>query len=209
MKHKIPAKPFYFIRHGESTWNVLDKFAGGQIDCPLTNKGMEQAHAAKIVFEQLSIKPERIAHSSMKRASDTAHVINKELQLPVTAYDDLREMDGGQWTGGHFPDLNKKWEDGQKPKDGESLNMFASRIHSVFSLILDDPRLPLIAAHGRIINAIEHGFGIKGRVLQTGNCEILFFKPHEYTKRSYPWDVYTQSIKNGQIVSELAAWSQI
>ena len=33
---------FYFIRHGESEWNVADKICGAT-DVPLTEKGHEQA----------------------------------------------------------------------------------------------------------------------------------------------------------------------
>ena len=33
----------YVVRHGEATWNVLNKICGGQSDVPLTEKG-RQAH---------------------------------------------------------------------------------------------------------------------------------------------------------------------
>lgn len=209
MKSNIPLKSFYFIRHGESEWNVLNKYAGGQTDTPLTQKGITQARDAAKIFDALDIKPDFIAHSTMCRASKTAEILNQSMKLDMTAYHDLRELDGGDWTGRVFAELNKKWMAGETPPNGESLDMFANRIKHVFLTILDTPKLPLIVAHGRILNAIEHGVGIKNRILQTQNCELLYFEPHQNKDRRYPWDVYICTLKNGLLHKEKAVWSQI
>jgi broad specificity phosphatase PhoE len=139
MKQSIPIKPFYFIRHGESEWNVINKFAGGQTDTPLTNKGIEQAKAAAYVLNKIELKPDYIAHSTMVRAEKTAFTINQNSKIKMVPYQNLRELDGGDWTGGVFTELNKRWEAGEKPNNGESLDMFANRIHTIFSTILNQP----------------------------------------------------------------------
>ena len=39
---EINMSKIYFVRHGESEWNVADKICG-QTDIPLTQRGREQA----------------------------------------------------------------------------------------------------------------------------------------------------------------------
>ena len=52
----------YFVRHGESEWNVADKICG-RTDIPLTKRGHEQAEETgkKIVAE--GIKADEILYS--------------------------------------------------------------------------------------------------------------------------------------------------
>lgn len=61
--HKV-----FFVRHGQSEWNVLNKICGAT-DIPLTAKGHEQAAmtAAKILEENISF--DKILYSPLVRAS--------------------------------------------------------------------------------------------------------------------------------------------
>ena len=65
----------YFVRHGESEWNVADKICG-RTDIPLTKRGHEQAVGAgkKIVAE--GIKADEILYSPLHRIGE---------RLPFTA----------------------------------------------------------------------------------------------------------------------------
>ena len=209
MTHPLPPKAFYFIRHGESVWNTLNQFAGGQIDAPLTEKGIYQAETAISTFTSLDPRPTHIFHSTLSRARDTALILNRDVNCPMSEHQDLREIDAGDWAGIPNEEAKARWARSETPTNGENLDLFAKRIQSAFQKILntDNCEMPCIVAHGRIINAIDHLYKISPRHLQVANCQISEFKPTG--KGQYPWDVYIHTNKNGQNVSALAEWSQI
>ena len=63
----------YVVRHGEATWNVLNKICGGRSDVPLTDKGRMQA-------KQLSEKMpfiDRVLCSPLQRARETASILTQ------------------------------------------------------------------------------------------------------------------------------------
>ena len=65
----------YFVRHGESEWNVADKICG-QTDIPLTQRGHEQAVMTGESFVAREIKADMILFSPLLRAADTAKHIS-------------------------------------------------------------------------------------------------------------------------------------
>ncbi|NOK60762.1 MAG: Broad specificity phosphatase PhoE [Chloroflexi bacterium AL-W] len=91
----------YLIRHAQSEENTLSLRAKASISdyntiirgssiSPLTDRGIEQAHA---VAQQLADKPiERLYCSPFLRAIDTATVIGQSIDLPPQIVDDLREV---------------------------------------------------------------------------------------------------------------------
>lgn len=211
MSCPIPQKSFYYIRHGESEWNVLGQFAGGSVDTPLTQLGINQATEKRTVFEALSPQPTHIIHSTLSRAKDTADILNENRQCPMIAEYDLREIEAGEWEGIPSSEAKKRWAAGLHPGNGENLDMLADRLQGVFNKILSNEAydMPLIAAHGRLMNGLDHLFGVPARNLQIGNCTLLQFIPSHNPDHIYPFDVYGLIIKNGQIHKELAIWSQI
>jgi broad specificity phosphatase PhoE len=89
-------KKLYLVRHGESEWNKLKKVQG-QIDIPLTEKGIEQA---KLIGKRLINEGiEKIYTSDLKRAYDTASIIGKMLNIDVIPLKELREINFGIWEG--------------------------------------------------------------------------------------------------------------
>lgn len=209
MKNPLISKSFYFIRHGESVWNTLEKFAGGKVDTELTNLGREQAENARKTFNALSPRPTHIIHSTLSRATDTAKILNADRHLPMTSRHDLREIDGGAWEGIHNKQAIENWNKGMAPDNGESMNDFALRIQTAFNDILgnNDYEIPFIAAHGRILNAIDTLYGIAPRSLQANNCQILEFIPSQTGQ--YPWDVYECDLVQEKVIKKVTYWSQI
>ena len=68
-------KKVYFVRHGESQWNVEDKICG-VTDSPLTEKGHQQAVDTGKTILRLGIEADIILHPPLLRAQDTTRPIS-------------------------------------------------------------------------------------------------------------------------------------
>ena len=84
------------IRHGETDWNVAKKVQG-KADIPLNENGIEQAKTArqKLKNEKIDI----IICSPLKRARQTAEIINAEIQCPILYEEGITERDFGEFEG--------------------------------------------------------------------------------------------------------------
>ena len=70
-----------WVRHGQSTWNVLDRMQGHELSPPLTELGREQAqHAAASLADRGIV---RLLSSPAARALETAEIIGAHLGLEV------------------------------------------------------------------------------------------------------------------------------
>ncbi len=70
-----------WVRHGQSTWNVLDRLQGHELSPPLTELGREQAqHAAETLADRGVV---RLLSSPATRALETAQIIGAHLGLEV------------------------------------------------------------------------------------------------------------------------------
>ena len=85
-----------FWRHGQTDWNVINRFQGHS-DIPLNKVGEYQVtHAAKILA---ALKPDRIISSDLGRAKQTAQALIDLSSLKLEIDPDLRETNGGNWEG--------------------------------------------------------------------------------------------------------------
>ncbi len=66
---------FYFVRHGETVWNVENKICGAT-DIELTQKGHDQAEETGRKILEMGIEADMILTSPLMRASETAKHIN-------------------------------------------------------------------------------------------------------------------------------------
>ena len=83
-------------RHGQTDWNVANKFQG-HTDIPLNAVGQFQAqHAAPMLA---AIAPTMIIASDLVRAQSTAHELVKLTRLEVLTDARLRETNCGNWEG--------------------------------------------------------------------------------------------------------------
>ena len=83
-------------RHGQTQWNVANKFQG-HTDIPLNSVGEFQAqHAAPMLA---AINPTMIIASDLMRAQSTAHELVKITGLEVQTDARLRETNCGNWEG--------------------------------------------------------------------------------------------------------------
>jgi glucosyl-3-phosphoglycerate phosphatase len=70
-----------WVRHGQSTWNVIDRLQGHELSPPLTDLGRDQAgHAADALVGRGVV---RLLRSPAVRALETAEIIGARLGLEV------------------------------------------------------------------------------------------------------------------------------
>ena len=83
-------------RHGQTDWNIVNRFQGHS-DIPLNDVGRYQVkHAAEILA---GMNPTAIISSDLGRARATAQALADLVGLPVTTHENLRETNGGLWEG--------------------------------------------------------------------------------------------------------------
>ena len=96
-------------RHGQTDWNVINRFQGHS-DIPLNKVGEYQVtHAAKILA---GMNPTRIISSDLGRAKQTAQALVDLTKIEIEIDPDLRETNGGNWEG--KTDEQNKAEDGER-----------------------------------------------------------------------------------------------
>ena len=125
------------VRHGESVWNMENKFTGWT-DVSLSDKGIFEAHQAGKVLKAKGFSFDVAYSSFLKRANDTLDIILKEmnLKIPIKYSWKLNERHYGALQG-----LNK---DETKEKYGEEQVKLWRRSADVRppELTIDDPRYP-------------------------------------------------------------------
>jgi len=83
-------------RHGQTDWNVENRFQGHS-DIPLNKVGHYQAsEAAKVLA---ALRPDRIISSDLIRAQETAAPLAALTDINIEINPNLRETDGGLWEG--------------------------------------------------------------------------------------------------------------
>ena len=83
-------------RHGQTDWNVQNRFQGHS-DIPLNKVGQYQAaEAAKVLA---ALRPNRIISSDLIRAQQTAAPLAQLTDIKVEINPGIRETDGGLWEG--------------------------------------------------------------------------------------------------------------
>ena len=93
-----PDSPIRIVlwRHGQTDWNVENRFQGHS-DIPLNKVGQYQAsEAAKVLA---ALRPDRIISSDLIRAQSTAAALAALTDIKVEINPNLRETDGGLWEG--------------------------------------------------------------------------------------------------------------
>ncbi len=157
------------IRHGQSQWNLENRFTGW-IDIPLSPNGEEEArHAGRLLA---GTKIDCAFTSALIRAQQTLDIILKELNqpsVPVKKDQALNERHYGDLQGLNKADTAKRYGDEQvhiwrrsydvRPPGGESLKDTAARSLPYFKSqimpeAIKDGRTALVCAHGNSLRAI-------------------------------------------------------
>ena len=98
---------FILIRHGQTDMNK-DQLYYGRLDVPINETGKEQAENTRKNLVELEIDYDKIYSSPMKRAYETAEIVNYK-NLEIEKDDELREMDFGIFEGLSYKEIIKKY----------------------------------------------------------------------------------------------------
>lgn len=172
---------FYFVRHGQTVWNVENKICGAT-DIPLTEYGHQQAveTGRKIVEE--GIQADEILYSPLIRAADTARHISEITGIPAREEPRLKEQNFGKWEStprdGEAFKKAKEWF-ACHHGNGESTLHLAQRIYNLLDEIKaqSDEKTYILVAHNGIARVVQSyftdmtneeyaAFGVK-------NCEVV------------------------------------
>lgn len=102
------------VRHGQSVYNLENKFTGW-IDCKLSDKGIEEAKEAGKLLKNKKIEFDVAYTSLLKRASDTLSYILKELNqnIPINYSWKLNERHYGALQGLNKSEVAEKYGEKQ------------------------------------------------------------------------------------------------
>lgn len=156
------------LRHGESQWNLENRFTGW-VDVPLSPKGEEEAKAAG--RKLTGIKFDRAYTSVLKRAIDTLTIVLEvagQTGIPIEKDKALNERMYGELQGLDKAETAKKFGEQQvkiwrrsfdvPPPGGESLKDTAARVLPYYEQHIRPEVLAgrniLVAAHGNSLRAL-------------------------------------------------------
>jgi len=158
----IPRRPFYFLRHGQTDWNLEGRYQGHS-DIPLNATGIAQAHAAAECL--VCVRIDRIVASPLIRAVATAAIVAEKLQKPIHIDRGLVERNFGSFNGlvihevkaqhGLTPDQSSR---DILPPDADPFFEIFERIPTVIAKWMTSyaNELLLFVAHSGVFDALHH-----------------------------------------------------
>ena len=158
------------VRHGQSQWNLENRFTGW-VDVPLTDAGREEARHGAALIRHLTF--DRAFTSALQRAQETLRIMLETIgqpKVPIEKDDALNERHYGDLQGLNKAETAKQFGDRQvliwrrsydvAPPHGESLKDTAARTLPYF----DAKILPLVKA-GKTILVAAHGNSLRAIVM--------------------------------------------
>jgi 2,3-bisphosphoglycerate-dependent phosphoglycerate mutase len=155
------------IRHGQSLWNLENRFTGW-VDVPLTELGRKEARQAGERIKDLDLQ---VAYTSvLQRAQETLLLASQAMgkSLPTIRDEALNERHYGDLQGLNKAETAQKYGDEQvklwrrsydvPPPNGESLELCANRTLPFFDRAiggdLKQGKNVLVVAHGNSLRSI-------------------------------------------------------
>ena len=201
------------LRHGQSQWNLENKFTGWK-DVPLTEQGISEAKNARQLLKKNNISIDSVFSSVLIRANKTAEIalndsifsnLWRDKKLIIIKDQSLNERDYGDLVGLNKKETANKFGKEQvhiwrrsydvPPPNGESLKDVVERVSPYFEnkiepLIYQNKNV-IIVAHGNSLRAIMIKVGlykpeeISNIELPTGSPFCILFDLNKLTKSFY------------------------
>lgn len=147
----------YIVRHGETEWNVIKRFQG-QLNTPLTEKGMEKLRKTGKKLENVLF--DQVYTSELGRTVASAEIIlnenrgyrNKKLELKKLA--ELNEVYFGVWQGLTYEEVFLKY-----PEEGNNYfyNVKNYKAENVEAEKLEDALERFLKGINKILDSHESG----------------------------------------------------
>ena len=153
----------FLVRHGETVWNTR-KLIQGQLDSPLTDNGIHQSNLLSKRMKK--INPDIIYTSDLKRAIDTANIINQHIDKDIVEISGIRERHWGVFQGASWPKIKSFFPNQYKYyrndsrnyviPNGESYKQVTKRtIESLVDIIENHKNQKIvIVTHGGVISPL-------------------------------------------------------
>ncbi len=156
------------VRHGQSQWNLENRFTGW-VDVPLTELGEQEAHRAgknlkgmkfDIAFTSELQRAQKTLAVILGETGQTGLSIIKDKALNERHYGDLQGLDKGETAKKYGDEQVKIWRRSYDvpPPNGESLKDTAARTIPYFEdkivPYLKEGKNVIVAAHGNSLRSI-------------------------------------------------------
>jgi phosphoserine phosphatase len=175
----------YFIRHGQTKFNVLKKIQGSS-DIPLTDEGIKQAYNCNI---DKNVNFDIAYHSSLSRSKDTLEIIcNKLVNKPEFHCNDLViERGYGIFEGLTEDDIKEKYDnihlnwlnnENTYIENAETIDNVVDRIKNFLNLIvLNKFKNVLVVTHSGFLFALykyitNMDLGVRPKNINFPNCSV-------------------------------------
>lgn len=156
------------LRHGESQWNLENRFTGW-VDIDLSQKGEEEARLAGLLLKPFEF--DFVFTSALKRAQRTAEIvleISGKSGVPISRNQALNERHYGDLQGLNKDDIGRQYGQEQlkiwrrsydvPPPNGESLKDTQNRVmpyyHQEIEPLLKKGHNIFVAAHGNSLRSL-------------------------------------------------------
>lgn len=159
------------VRHGETESNKKGAYLGWT-DVQLNNNGLRRAHLARQKLKETKV--DMIFCSPLKRATETAQIINKNYNKEIIFDDALKEINFGLWDNLTYDEIREKHEEKHKEwlegslnfifPQGESAQEAFERHEDFINKLTEEVKegTVLLVTHGGFIrNAIAILLGMK------------------------------------------------
>lgn len=170
----------FFIRHGETTGDVEDRY-GGDYDDHLTKKGVKQSE--KLAKKLKDMKIQVVYHSPRIRATETAQILATSINVELVVANDLRERNNyGVLTGmikveakQKYPEEVRKLESSlhHGVKGSEDYGSFKDRVVEAFMEIINKGGVVAVVSHGGPLSCIVREVLNLGEMKRIGDCGFL------------------------------------
>lgn len=138
----------YFARHGQTDGNASNGKAAAAYDEPLNHKGIEQAEA--LAEELKDVKLDAITSSSLKRARQTAEIVNRHHNLFIRVADSWAERKANSYIDANIWQDLFDFDKNIQIENGESLSDFFARIYEAIDKLKSEysGKSVLVVSHG-------------------------------------------------------------